>query len=472
MLLRGLFAGLTLALCHPLLAQDNRGAAGVPETPKPGTSSNRVVCARKPEQTYALYVPSRYDANKRWPIIYIFDPAARGNIPLELMKDAAERHGFLVAASNNSRNGSWSVEIEAAQAMADDTHARFSIDEQRVYFGGFSGGARVASLIAQSCKCAAGVFLSGAGFSANAAPSRDVRFAVFAAVGMFDFNYPEVTQLDEKLDASGYQHALRYFDGTHQWAPAPVMEEALAWFRLVARKQTREPRDDSLVDVQRAAALARADQFEKSGDVYAAWHEYRQAAATFNGLADIAAFEQKERLLADQKAVKEGAKREKHDFDEQTALTADISAGLDSIRDASTSRSDVVSQTAQKIDELRMRATHEKHPDKERVLRRALGGVLVSSVEMGQERLAAKDVATAEAYFDLGTVADPDSVWAFSSLATARALEGNRKATLEALRHAREKSKDLTAFAAWLADEPAFAKFQDDPQFRKLLSNP
>ena len=40
----------------------------------------------QPEQSYALYLPSNYSSNHPWPIVYAFDPGARGINPVELMK--------------------------------------------------------------------------------------------------------------------------------------------------------------------------------------------------------------------------------------------------------------------------------------------------------------------------------------------------------------------------------------------------
>jgi predicted esterase len=429
-------------------------------------------CVAKPDQSYAVYLPSHYTPGKRWPIVYAFDPAARGNVPVELMKDAAERHSYIVVGSNNSRNGSWKIEAEAAQAAIEDTRGRLSIDDRRVYFAGFSGGARVASQIAQRCKCAAGVLLNGAGFSPGSPPSRDVTFAVFAAVGSFDFNYPEVAQLDEKLEEAGFPHLLRHFDGPHQWAPAGLMEEALAWFRLVAMKQSREPRDDAFVATQIAEATVRSRALEQSGDSYAAWREYLQEAATFDGLTDATALRQAAASLATQKSVRDEAKREKQEFQEQDRLTGDISSGLASLRSDAVTRSDTRSQIEQKIIDLRERAAHEKRPEKVRIFRRALSGVLVEAMEAGEESLDAKDVRLAMDYFQLATDADPDSIWALDNLATARALTGDRKGALEALRHAKEKTKDPAAFSTWLNEEPAFAKLREDPQFHALLATP
>jgi dienelactone hydrolase len=465
-----LFCVATICFSAPGFSQQSASIA-----PLAGIVLPRETCVAHPDQTYALYLPSNYTPSKKWPVVYAFDPAARGNQPVELLKEAAERHGYVVVGSNNSRNGSWKVQGEAAQAMLEDTHKRLSLDEHRVYLAGFSGGARVASQIAQNCKCAAGVLLNGAGFSTGRSPSRDAVFAVFAAVGNLDFNYPEVTHLGETLEANGFPHFVRYFDGPHQWAPEPVMEQALAWFRLMAMKQHLEPRDADFIDRQRSLALSRANDLEHSGDLYAAWRDYRQSASTFDEPGDAALaspFLQAASSLATQKAVREGAKREKQEFQEQDHLTGDISAGLAALRQLSTNLTGSLSDTQHKIVSLRESIAHEKRFDRIRVLRRSIAGVFVEAMEAGQDRLEAKDITLAKDYFLLASEADPESPWALNSLATARALGNDRRGTIEALHQARSKAKDPAAFAAWLQTEPAFTKFRDDPQFRSLLPGP
>lgn len=491
-----------LALAISALAFQNRPSPRpAPQALPTGVIVPRQVAAAKPDQSYALYLPSSYTPAKRWPIVYAFDPDGEGNAPVELMKEAAERYGYIVAGSNNSRNGSWKLEADSAKAMFDDTHARLAIDDRRIYFAGFSGGARVAAALAQQCKCAAGVLLSGAGF-AGAPPSRNAVFSVFATVGTFDFNYPELTALDEKLEQAGFPHRLRHFDGPHEWAPAKVMDEALAWFQLIAMKENRIARDDAFIAREKAAAVARAQALQQSGDLYEAWREYQQAIATFNGLADTASLQQAATSLAQQKAVREGAKREKQEFQEQEDLTRQIYSGLVALRDNAGSRPDaslpagpqttgpqgrgalnpggdnnpapvdILHQTEQETIDLRQHAASEKRPDKMRVYRRALAGVYVGAGEEGDASLETKNFTLAKAYFQIAADANPDSSWALQGLAEALALDNDRKGALEALQRAKEKSKDPAAFAAWLNQETAFAKLHEDPQFRALLANP
>src|SRR5258708_24878109 len=143
---RKLFLSFVIAfvLAMPLPRQQTAAAGETTQEFPVGTLIPKVVTAANPEQSYALYVPKSYSATRPWPIIYAFDPVANGSRPVELMKDSAERYGYIVAGANNSRNGSWKIEAEAAQAMLHDTEKRLSIDGRRVYFAGFSGGARVA----------------------------------------------------------------------------------------------------------------------------------------------------------------------------------------------------------------------------------------------------------------------------------------------------------------------------------------
>jgi hypothetical protein len=47
-----------------------------------GKIIERVVCLKDSGQSYALYLPPNYTTDRRWPVIYAFDPAARGLRPV------------------------------------------------------------------------------------------------------------------------------------------------------------------------------------------------------------------------------------------------------------------------------------------------------------------------------------------------------------------------------------------------------
>ena len=455
-----------------VLCQQAAAQAGVSSSGENGHIAAGVVLANvrtlaDATQSYALYLPSKYTTEKKWPIVYSFDPFARGKEAVELFREGAEQYGYILAGSNNSRNGSWKDEAKAADAMFRDTQERFSVDERMIYFGGLSGGARVAAQIALLCKCAAGVFLNGAGFDAATAPASGPAFAVFATTGTEDFNYPEVAQMDEKL-AAAYPHWLRIYDGPHQWAPKEVTAEALAWFRIVALGRNVAPRDEEFLRAEVKREKERAESLESGNDWFAAWREYRQAAATFDSAHSGEAFQSRSVELGGNKAVREGMKRERADFEEQERLSDEISSGSGQLSHAGPGSRQKVDEVQEEIRSLRERTAHEKQAARHRVYVRALTGVFVQAMEAGNGRQAAKDYGLAGDYYELAAEAEPESGWALRSLAAARAQTGDRKAAFAALRKAKQTARDRAGFAQWLAEEPAFEKLRGLPDFAAL----
>src|SRR5262245_3615917 len=122
-----------------------------------------VKCTADASQSYALYLPSSYSPNREWPVILAFDPGGRGRNGVERYQAAAEKYGYIVAGSNNSRNGSPETG-KAVNAMSSDVFSRFNVDTRRIYAAGMSGGARVAFSVALGSQSIAGVMASSAGY--------------------------------------------------------------------------------------------------------------------------------------------------------------------------------------------------------------------------------------------------------------------------------------------------------------------
>jgi len=436
---------------------------------KPGAIAPKVVCAAHPEQSYALYLPSAYAAKKRWPIIYVFDPGARGMVPTQIMKDAAEQYGYILATSNNSRNGPWKPEAEAAAAMWDDTHARLVIDDQRVYTAGFSGGARVASRLAQICKCVHGVFLNGAGFSVDGAPTREAVFAVFMTAGMIDFNYSELVGLEPELTRLGFPHFLRRFDGAHEWAPAKVWPEALAWMTLQAMKDNRTPRDDAFIASELQRFTAEAKEIEKSGNTYFTVAAYRQAAAAFEGLTATDSLRERAAELEKNPWYRSDEKHEREDLSTQSSLESTILRVTAGLREPAGDRVQLQQEASQLIVDLRNRAAHEKKEEKKRVLERARRGVFAAMIESGDPLVDEKNLPLAEIYISLAVDARPESPWPHLSLARCLLKMGKKKEALQSLQHAKDAGLKAQDLADLETDIPEFAALAGDAGFQKLV---
>ena len=271
-----------------------------------GVVHRSIACDEAPDQTYALYVPSGYTNDRAWPILYCFDPGAQGHQPVERLYAAAERFGYIVAASNNSKNGSWEYSATSAAAMIRDTQRRFNLDGRRVYGGGLSGGARTACALAGQWRFA-GVLAAGAGFPESKVPDR-VPFAFFGTVGRTDMNYCELKHVDTALAQMRVPHRIAVFEGGHEWFPTALAPEALGWFELQAMRAGRRPRDAMLIATLFSERMAAAAAMKQEAERY---FENAAIVADFSGLTDVAQPTDTVARLQNSDSVKKYLKAEK-----------------------------------------------------------------------------------------------------------------------------------------------------------------
>ena len=202
-----------------------------------------VICEKDINQSYALYLPTAYHAGQRWPVIFCFDPGGKGSIPVALFREGAEKYGYILVGSNNSRNGPWEHILQAARAIWLDSHARLAIDNRRVYAAGFSGGARAASGLGKMLSVKlAGVIACGGGLPAWLEPVDIIDVSWFGTVGLHDFNYQEMQELEWKLRRQGSPCLLRVFQGRHSWPPLRLALEGIAWLHNQAADPDVKPR--------------------------------------------------------------------------------------------------------------------------------------------------------------------------------------------------------------------------------------
>ncbi len=282
-----------------------------------GQIVDEVKCAADPSQSYALYLPSNYSPDRAWSLLVGFHPAARGRAIVETYQAAAEKYGYVVAGSNNSRNGPWEVSAASVQAMSADLGQRFSIDPKRFYLTGLSGGARVAIGVAAGTKAIAGVIASSAGYP-DSQPRKTLPFAVFGTAGTEDFNYIEMRVLDRALTTP---HRLVVFEGGHTLPPAPVALEAIEWLELQAMKSGGRARDEPLID----QLLAKRQQaIAASSSPAATVHVLEQLASDFSGLRDASAFAVRAAEMSKQKDAKSALSRERADDDAEARQVNEV----------------------------------------------------------------------------------------------------------------------------------------------------
>jgi len=236
---------IALIACHSKKTSQSTGE--YQKITEKGKIIEHVICKKNINQNYALYLPSTYSPDKKYPIIYFFDPHAKGIQVIKKYSTVAEKYGFIIAASNMSKNGlSWEYTNEIYDNLYDDTYNKLSIDKQRIYTAGFSGGARVASSIAIFKGGIAGVIACGAGFPQINEPIKN-KFNFIGIVGTADFNFIEMNNLNSALNDTPIPHYLITFNGKHEWPSVDIMSDGFMWLIINSMKDKYITTDEQLI---------------------------------------------------------------------------------------------------------------------------------------------------------------------------------------------------------------------------------
>ncbi len=222
-------AVVTLVSCNTPHQKNHKVNTAVTyENMETGKLYPRVKIKNDTALSFALYLPESYDVKKENSIVFIFDAHGRGTLPLEKYKTLAEKYNLVLAASNNSKNGqSGQLRNRIITAFMGDVENRIHINKNRMYTAGFSGGARIATLVALYNSTVAGVIGCSAGFPQVQNPVNK-SFTWVGVTGNQDFNFLELKNLYRQLKASNWKTYLLVFDGKHDWPPAKVMDASLA----------------------------------------------------------------------------------------------------------------------------------------------------------------------------------------------------------------------------------------------------
>ena len=222
-------------------------APAPPTAPASGKVHAAIPCLIDPASSFALYLPQNYSTEQKWPVLFCFDPHAKGSDPVKLYKDLAEEFGYILVGSNNSKNGMDYPQTDVfVSTLITDINARFSTDPARMFAAGFSGGARIATRAAQYRGDLAGVIGCGGGFSSQDLSAANP-FVFYGTAGNADFNYLELMQLDQALDGSGIPHFIQEFEGKHEWAPPMAIRGAFYWFTFESLRKGQIQLDSSWV---------------------------------------------------------------------------------------------------------------------------------------------------------------------------------------------------------------------------------
>jgi len=365
-----------------------------------GKVIEKIICKKDTSQNYSLYLPSYYNSDKQWPVIYAFDSHARGNIPVKLLKDMAEKYGYIIVGSNNSKNGlSWEYLNNSIDILFDDTYQNFSIDKKRIYCTGFSGGARVATSIAIFKGGITGVIGCSAGFPKIDRPITN-KFNYIGLVGDKDFNYLEMQNLNKALDKSDIKHQLIIFEGKHDWPPKKIIPDVFLWLEFNAMRNNLIPVNDSAIHNFIKNNLPETDKKNNPHETYKTYILYKKIINYLDDLYDVTEYkkiltklEQSDKI---QKKIKYKEQNEQKEVELQQQYLYYLSAKN-------------VLWWKKEVERLNEQIKNTKDKEETLLIKRLLNFLSLSSYMQSYNTINSNDFKQAEKSLKLYKIIDPEN---------------------------------------------------------------
>lgn len=222
-------------------------------------------------ETFSLFIPSNFTNERTWPVLFVFDTDGRGRSAAQLLRQAAEEQGYILAASNDiSSDSSLVNNVKVGTRLMNRIFNYFPIDRNGVYAAGFSEGAKVASALPTVFPEIRGVISIGDTWVNSDFIKKGANFSFIGLVGYKDYRNFVLEETTDFLRRAGLPASLYKYEGGHEWPNPDMASNALAGLTLQAMAKGFRPQDPELVemlyqkDVETAESLRRKMQHYKA----------------------------------------------------------------------------------------------------------------------------------------------------------------------------------------------------------------
>lgn len=281
-------------------------------------------------ETFALYLPSSFNNEMLSPIVFIFEPAARGRLGIKPFIKASEKYGFIIVCSNNSKNGPYKQNFNISNNLFSHIFSIFKIKEDEMYLTGFSGGSRLACAIGSLTNQFAGVIACGAGFPQviEYIPSSQ-KYAYVGLCGNRDFNYSEMIQNKTYLDELNFNNTLITSKDEHSWPDENEILKAFDWLYLQKLKK-----DDLQSNQKQVLKLFERDyntitKHQNNNELIFAAENYERLIESYSHFFKLDSIEMKFKELNESKRYKQQIKSLSKAFKIETKLSNKLLTKLD-----------------------------------------------------------------------------------------------------------------------------------------------
>ncbi len=394
-----------------------------------GKLYNNIYCQNHKELSYAIYLPKSYSDTSLSAVIFLFDAHGRGSLPVKKYQAVADEFNLIIACSNDSKNGLSGEAINMiSYNFIKDVLSRFKINNDQIFSGGFSGGARVAVQVADMDKQIKGVLGVGAGIP-NETYVDKIDFNYFIAAGNKDFNYKELYDLAETLKSKEMNYYFMEFDGKHEW-PEPRIVRTAMYFMMINNRDDIYSESDEIIKNYQAFEKENLQAAFNTNDLVSQVQIYERLTQILNKISNTIKYQKKLKILYTTAIYKHHLKNLK------IALTYERGAQKPLANAIATQNTEWWNK---KVLELEQKSSNSKSLEENLANQRLLNYLSLLSYMYADNALKNNQLMDAQKYLFIYEKVDPDNSEVYYLKAIYYTLQNNNSLAIQTLETAVSK---------------------------------
>lgn len=213
------------------------------------------------EESYSLYLPTSFQTERPWPVLFIFDEEGRGKAAAQLFRGAAEEQGYLLVSSNNiSRQNDLEQNALIASRLLMHATRVLPLDFQQVSTAGSMAGAKAASSIPLIFENIHGVIAVGDHWMNFDLLDQNKNFNFIGIVGDEQFSVSGMNSTADELSRLKFPSQIYTYDGSEDWPTPEIISSAVGSLTLDAMRDKKRPVDEQLIGQLYKQDLARVNK--------------------------------------------------------------------------------------------------------------------------------------------------------------------------------------------------------------------
>ena len=425
------------------------------------------VSVKNSTETFAAYLPKEFDKDELASIVFIFEPAARGRVGIQPFIEAAETYNYILICSNDSKNGPMDTNFEIIARLFKSIFATFSINEDRIYTAGFSGGARLATAVAVLTKQISGVIACGAGFSPYILHKPIVweDFSYVGLVGERDMNYQEMLSVQDWLEGLQMYNELFINGDEHRWPSSEQILKAFDWLELEAFRKNQKPINWYVIKQVYDQYYLEASTTESQNKTEEAVWEYQRLLRNFDQYYTLDSISKKvNRLRTSSEFVRQVRSRELLKAEEENIQNVFVDRFNSEIRKKNPTHN--VKWWQKKFDNLNTKFLLSEDSQKQQLGYRVNYTLYALAIETANAHLRDKNYGKSLYCHQLLAELQPEKSYPIFLIAKDYALLNREDDLIEYLGKAISKGFSEKSY---ILNAPEFDKFRNSEKFKNLI---